>query len=143
MELSVDVDEADVGMVKNGQDATFTVDAYPNQTFKAKILQVKFGSTATEGVVTYETLLLVDNEELLLRPGMTATAEIIVNQIKDSILVPNASLRYEPPFAKNASSPEGGQRSFLSRLMPGPPGRFANQDQRKEKKKMALKRYGF
>ncbi len=140
MELSVDVDEADVGMVKNGQDATFTVDAYPNQTFKAKILQVKFGSTATEGVVTYETLLLVDNEELLLRPGMTATAEIIVNQIKDSILVPNASLRYEPPFAKNASSPEGGQRSFLSRLMPGPPGRFANQDQRKEKKENGVKK---
>jgi HlyD family secretion protein len=139
MELSVAVDEADVGMVKNGQEATFTVDAYPNQTFKAKILQVKFGATATEGVVTYETLLLVDNEELLLRPGMTATAEIIVNQIKDSILVPNASLRYEPPFVKEASSAAGAQRSFISRLMPGPPGRFMNRSQQKEKKENGVK----
>jgi HlyD family secretion protein len=135
MELSVAIDEADVGMVKNDQDATFTVDAYPNQTFNAKILQVKFGSTATEGVVTYEALLLVENKELLLRPGMTATAEIIVNQIKDSILVPNASLRFEPPFIKNADPSPGGQRSLMSRIMPGPPGRFANRQQQQPPKK--------
>jgi HlyD family secretion protein len=139
MELNVAVDEADVGMVKNGQDATFTVDAYPNQSFNAKILQVKFGSTATEGVVTYETLLLVENSELLLRPGMTATAEIIVNQIKDSILVPNAALRFEPPFIENASSPAGPQRSFISRLMPGP-GRFGNRQQQPKKKEDGAKK---
>jgi HlyD family secretion protein len=132
MELSVDVDEADVGMVKTGQDATFTVDAYPEQTFKAKISQVKYGSSTTEGVVTYETILSVDNKELLLRPGMTATAEIIVKNIEDAILLPNAALRYEPPAMKDASTNQDN-RSFISRLMPGP-RRFGNRNSTPEKK---------
>ncbi len=140
MELSVAIDEADVGMVQDGQDATFTVDAYPNQTFNAKITQVKYGSLATEGVVTYEALLLVDNEQLLLRPGMTATADIIVNRIKDSILVPNASLRYEPPFAKDDFASPGGQRGLMGRIMPGPPGRFANRQQQPPKKEKGVKK---
>lgn len=130
MELSVDVDEADVGMVKNGQDATFTVDAYPDKSFSAKILQVKYGSDTTEGVVTYETLLSVDNKELLLRPGMTATAEIIVKHIEDTILIPNAALRFEPPAIKTASENRG---SLISRIMPGPPGRFRNRNNQPEK----------
>ena len=134
MELSVDVDEADVGMVKSGQDATFTVDAYPDKTFNAKISQVKYGSDTTEGVVTYETLLLVDNKELLLRPGMTATAEIIVKKIENAILVPNAALRFEPPEAENASASGNNRGSFISRIMPGPRRRFGNRNNRSEKK---------
>ena len=139
MELSVDVDEADVGMVKNDQDATFTVDAYPDQTFMAKILQVKYGADTTEGVVTYETLLSVDNKDLLLRPGMTATAEIIVKHIEDTILVPNAALRYEPPEIKTASNQNRG--SLFSRIMPGPPGRFRNRNnQQPDKKESKIKK---
>ncbi|WP_319381852.1 efflux RND transporter periplasmic adaptor subunit [Thiomicrorhabdus sp.] len=69
MELQVDVDEADVGLVEAGQNATFTVDAYPNRNFPAKIKQVRYGAESTDGVVTYTTLLEVSNPEMKLRPG--------------------------------------------------------------------------
>ncbi len=130
MKLSVDVDEADVGMVKDGQDATFTVDAYPDKSFDAEIQQVKFGSDTTEGVVTYETLLTVENEDLLLRPGMTATAEIIVKKIDNTLLVPNSALRYKPPVPDVDDTPEG--RGGLMRIMPGPPGRFSDNKNKPE-----------
>ncbi len=116
MELHVSVDEADVGQVEEGQEATFTVDAWPDRSFTARVAQVRFGATATEGVgvVTYETVLEVDNAEHLLRPGMTATAEITVKQIDDALLVPNAALRFTPP--ESASAPSGG---LLRALIPG------------------------
>lgn len=116
MELHVSVDEADVGQVKEGQEATFSVDAWPDRSFSARVAQVRFGATATEGVgvVTYETILEVDNTERLLRPGMTATAEITVKQIDDALLVPNAALRFTP--AVTASAPSGG---LLRALIPG------------------------
>lgn len=119
MELHVDVDEADVGQVKEGQQATFTVDAYPDRTFPAHITQVRYGSQSSEGVVTYLTVLNVDNSDLSLRPGMTATADIVVKQVNDALLVPNAALRYAPPQReeKNASSSGG---SLLSKLFPRP-----------------------
>ena len=96
MELHVAVDEADVGRVKMGQTATFTVDAYPDRTFEANVIQVRYGAKTEQGVVTYETILSADNSELLLRPGMTATADIIVTQIEDTLLIPNAALRFSP-----------------------------------------------
>lgn len=96
MKLHVSVDEADVGQVKEGQKATFTVDAYPDRTFDAEVLQVRYGAKTEQGVVTYETVLSADNSELLLRPGMTATAEIVVNEIKEALLIPNAALRFSP-----------------------------------------------
>ncbi len=135
MELSVDVDEADVGMVQGGQDATFTVDAYPDKSFMAKILKVKYGSDTTEGVVTYETLLSVDNKDLLLRPGMTATAEIVVKNIKDTILVPNAALRFKPPMMDNTPTSTQDNRDIMSRIMPGPPRRFRNDSGPKPEEK--------
>ncbi len=97
MELQVDVDEADVGTTAVGQAATFSVDAYPDQTFPAAIKDIRFVSETTNNVVTYKALLTVDNEKLLLRPGMTATADIVVEQVKDAVLIPNAALRYSPP----------------------------------------------
>ncbi len=103
MELHVDVDEADVGRVAVGQNAEFSVDAYPDRRFPARIEQVRYAPQTVEGVVTYETLLAVDNTELLLRPGMTATAEILVQRLDDALLVPNAALRFSPP------RPPGGQ----------------------------------
>ena len=126
MELHIDVDEADVGLVKERQAATFTVDAYPDRTFPATITQVRFAPDTEGGVVTYETVLQVDNEELLLRPGMTATAEIIVAEIADTLLVPNASLRYRPPAGAEQAAAKGG---FFGRMRPrGPGGRTADQN---------------
>jgi HlyD family secretion protein len=122
MELHVDVDEADVGQVKEGQDATFTVDAYPEGIFEALITQVRYGPQNTDGVVTYETVLKVDNSNLLLRPGMTATADITVQKVTNAILVPNAALRFTPPTRKEAKKKkrsDGG--SVMGKLMPRPP----------------------
>ena len=119
MELHVDVDEADVGLVKEGQKAVFTVDAYPERTFKARITQVRFGSESTDNVVTYETVLKVDNTDLSLRPGMTATADITVKKKEGVILIPNAALRFKPLESKRQSS----RRGILGALLPGPPRR--------------------
>lgn len=106
MELQVAIDEADVGKVETGQTATFNVDAYPERSFPAAIETVRFASETVSNVVTYKGILTVDNAELLLRPGMTATANIVVEQVKDAILIPNAALRYTPP--RESASRSGG-----------------------------------
>lgn len=116
MELQVDVDEADVGEVKVGQTADFSVDAYPDRRFPAKIRDIRFASEIIQGVVTYKAVLDIDNSELLLRPGMTATADVRVAQVGNALLIPNAALRFTP-----ATSDPADQRNFLKRLMPGPP----------------------
>jgi HlyD family secretion protein len=120
MELHVDVDEADVGQVARGQSATFTVDAYPDRHFQARITEVRYASKTVDGVVTYEAVLSVDNSQLLLRPGMTATADITVRKLDDALLVPNAALRFAPPALAEAQ-PASDRRGFLSRLVPHPP----------------------
>jgi HlyD family secretion protein len=97
MELIVDVDEADIGQVREGQESVFTVDAFPDRQFPATITQVRFAPRSAEGVVTYQAVLSVDNSDLLLRPGMTATAGITTATRGDATLVPNAALRFVPP----------------------------------------------
>lgn len=97
MEAQVDVDEADIGNVAVGQSATFTVDAYPDRSFPAEITDIRVVSETINDVVTYKALLKVDNAELLLRPGMTATADIVVETVGSALLVPNTALRYSPP----------------------------------------------
>ena len=124
LELQVDVDEADVGRVKEGQGATFTVDAYPDKHFPATIKQVRYGSKTTEGVVTYTTILEVNNDDLSLRPGMTATAVITTRKAGNALLVPSAALRFEPP-QEVAAQPANGKRSLLGSLLPHPPAREA------------------
>jgi len=114
MELHVDIDEADVGQVQVGQSASFTVDAYPDRRFPGKILKVYNAPQVVQDVVTYEAILAVDNSAQLLRPGMTATADITVKSVKDALLVPNAALRFTPPAAED---PRDSNRS----LFPGPP----------------------
>ena len=116
MELHVNVDEADIGRVNEGQNATFTVDAYPNRTFKAQIIQTRYGAETVDGVVTYETVLSVDNSDLALRPGMTATADIIVLQVDDALIVPNAALRFEMP----EDTSKQNQGGLLSKILPHP-----------------------
>lgn len=97
MQLEADVDEADIGAVKEGQRATFTVDAYPGKNFPAIIDTVEYSPKVTDNVVTYKAVLIVDNKDLLLRPGMTATAQIVTQDVPDVLSVPNAALRYSPP----------------------------------------------
>lgn len=110
MELKVDVDEADVGKVKDGLPATFVVDAYPKKKFPSKLVRLNNLPKAGTTVITYEALLMVDNSERLLRPGMTATATIITSERKNVLTVPNAALRFSPRAAGDASAkkPSGG-----------------------------------
>jgi len=96
MELDVNIDEADVGAVHQGQPSSFTVDAYPNKHFQAKLISIHNASETVQNVVTYKGVLLVYNRDLLLKPGMTATAEIVTGKIDNAVLLPNAALRFVP-----------------------------------------------
>jgi HlyD family secretion protein len=120
MQAQVDIDEADVGKVAVGDRATFSVEAYENRTFPATIAQVRYSPATVEGVVTYKAILTVDNADLSLRPGMTATADIVVEEVKDALLVPNAALRYAPPAAAESRRNGAG---LLGLLMPRRPPR--------------------
>jgi HlyD family secretion protein len=113
LQLDLAVDEADVGRVREGQPVRFSVDAWPERSFTGRVEQVRFGPHTQSGVVSYETLVAVANPELLLRPGMTATAEIEVQRDHQVLLAPNAALRFEPP--EREASP---QRSGLAGLIP-------------------------
>jgi len=104
MELHVSMDEADVGLVKAGQFATFTVDAWSGREFEAQVLKVYLYPTVENNVVTYTTVLAVDNSEHLLQPGMTATATINTGQRNQALRVPNIAFRFTPP----ATETEGG-----------------------------------
>ena len=119
LRLWVYVDEADVGSVKVGQQATFTVSAYVGRNYPARITRVGFGSTITDNVVTYLTYLDVDNADLSLRPGMTATATITATRRTDVLLVPNTALRLTPT-AKAAEATT--TTSMAPNLLPRMPG---------------------
>lgn len=130
MKLCVAVDEADVGRVKEGQRATFVVDAYPDRRFPAKITQVRFAPQDEDGVITYDCILEVNNRDLLLRPGMTATADIVTVEVKDALLVPNMALRFKPdmPGQNKVTPKENSGGSILSKIMPRPPRRRSNKN---------------
>jgi len=120
LRLYVDVDEADVGKVKEGQNASFLVDAWNGHGFSSKVVSVHNLPTTGQTVVTYQAVLSVDNSERLLRPGMTATATITTDERKGVLLVPNAALRFSPPVsAKGAAA----GIPFLGGSMPGGPPR--------------------
>lgn len=120
MELTVAVDEADVGRVAEGQAASFTVDAYPDRTFPSQVLSLHNEPTTSQNVVTYEAILSADNPDLLLRPGMTATATITAELREGVLLVPNAALRFTPPVPRRGPRGPGG---------PGGPGGSMPQDE--------------
>jgi HlyD family secretion protein len=116
MELQVDVDEADVGQVKPGQPAYFTVDAWPGRKYPATLTRVGYGAQTKDGVVSYKTILEVKNDDLTLRPGMTATAEITTSIRDDVLVVPNAALRFTPAEARAKK-----ETNLVSSLLPMPP----------------------
>jgi len=96
MELVVDIDEADIGSVREGQSASFAVDAFPQRRFDAELVLVRNAPNIENGVVTYKGVLVVDNSSLLLRPGLTANADIVVAELSDTLFVPNGALRFTP-----------------------------------------------
>jgi HlyD family secretion protein len=119
MKLQVDIDEADVGQVRVGQTATFTVDAWPGRKYTGVITRVGYGSQTKDNVVSYPTVLAVSNDDLSLRPGMTGTADIVTVTHDNVLLVPNAALRFTPP---SPSAPAGGPPGgIVGKLMPRPP----------------------
>ena len=114
MQIDSNVAEADVGVVKVGQDVDFTVDAFPTQTFHGKVVQVRNAPISVQNVVTYDTVIGVSNPDLKLKPGMTANVSIIAAR-KDNVLqLKNAALRYRPAdassMAPRSTTPQGGSR---------------------------------
>ncbi|PTX96501.1 efflux RND transporter periplasmic adaptor subunit [Opitutus sp. ER46] len=132
MKLKVSVAEADIGRLKAGQKATFTVDAWPDRSYTATVLKVAYGSSVTNNVVTYETELEVDNADLSLRPGMTATADIRVAESTNVFVVPPAALRFDPATATATLQATAPKKSFVQSLIPTPPRPAAKVDRKGE-----------
>ena len=126
MILKVTIAEADIGHVTKGQKATFTVDAWPDRSYTATVSVVSYGSAVTQNVVTYEADLDVINDDLSLRPGMTAIADIRVQESKGVFLVPTAALRFNPEAA--VITPGATKKSFVQSLIPMPPRTRARPD---------------
>ena len=99
MQLDTNVDESDIGNIKAGQSATFTVDAYPSTTFDGQVINVRKAPINTQNVVTYDVVIAVANSDLKLFPGMTANARILTLKLDDTLKVPNAVLRLHPSTA--------------------------------------------
>jgi len=126
MQVECDVDEADVGKVKEGQKVRFSVDAFPDNTFNGSVKQVRFSPTVTTNVVTYTTIVDAENPELKLRPGMTATVSIITGEAKGVLRVPNGALRFTPTLPAEELGKimkEAGERMFAKRQAEGGPGK--------------------
>jgi len=99
MQVECSVDEADIGKVKEGQKVRFTVDAFPNEKFDGELRQVRYSPEIVQNVVTYTTIVEVDNPEMKLRPGMTATVSIVTGEAKNALRVSNAALRFNPSLS--------------------------------------------
>jgi len=109
MQVECSVDEADIGKMKEGQKVRFTVDAFPDDTFTGTVKQVRYSPEVVQNVVTYTTIVEVENPELKLRPGMTATVTVITGEAKNVLKVPNAALRFTPEL-----TPEQMQEMYKS-----------------------------
>ena len=104
MQIDTNVAEADVGVIEQGQKVDFTVDAFPNRTFHGDVVQVRNAPTTVQNVVTYDTVIGVNNADLKLKPGMTANVSIIVAQRDNVLKVSNAALRFQPAVAAPSTS---------------------------------------
>jgi HlyD family secretion protein len=117
MQVYVSTDESDVGAIKIGQQATFKVDAFPNETFTGKVAQVRLNATTVQNVVTYTTVVDFDNPQMKLFPGMTAYVSIPVAQAQDVLKVPNGALRFKPQTANAAQGQKSGSGKQASTTM--------------------------
>jgi HlyD family secretion protein len=100
MEVHTNVDEADVGNVREAQEVTFTVDAFPSRRFRGRVHQVRNAPIVVQNVVTYVAVVRIDNKELLLKPGMTANVQFLVSRKEDVLTIPNMAMRFKPPEEK-------------------------------------------
>ena len=120
MQIDSSFAEADIGNIKVGQKARFTVDAYPNRTFEGLVKQVRLNPTITSNVVTYNVVVSVDNPDLILLPGMTAYVNIEVASHSDVLLAPNAALRFKPRVDELQDAPAvGASPAAATRKKPG------------------------
>jgi HlyD family secretion protein len=114
MQVDTSVAEADVGRLRAGMEATFTVDAYPSETFKGVVRQIRNAPQTVQNVVTYDAVIDVDNPDLRLKPGMTANVTFVYGEKDDVLRVPNAAMRFRPPpdlLAQSGAAPAGGNRA--------------------------------
>lgn len=137
MKLKVAIAEADIGRVAKGQKSTFTVDAWPDRSYTASVSIVSYGSEVKDNVVTYMAELEVSNDDLSLRPGMTATADIRVAESKNVFLVPTAALRFDPATAVAATG--AVKKSFVQSLIPMPTRNRSRPESRDGDEKPAAK----
>ncbi|MDR2215492.1 MAG: efflux RND transporter periplasmic adaptor subunit [Nevskiaceae bacterium] len=109
IQIEAHVDEADIGSIQPENEATFTVDAFPNQTFRGNVFQVRLAATNTQNVVTYSVMVHAPNPRQMLLPGMTANVRIITDRRDDVLRVPNDASRFQPTGASPAAAQQGGQ----------------------------------
>ncbi|MFB3777453.1 MAG: efflux RND transporter periplasmic adaptor subunit [Bryobacteraceae bacterium] len=115
MQVDTNVSEADVGRVRVGQQATFTVDAYPGEVFRGQVTQIRQAPINVQNVVTYDVVIGVANTDLKLFPGMTANVRILVDRHRDVLRAPNAALRFRPAEAPSQTAQAGGNTAFPGR----------------------------
>jgi HlyD family secretion protein len=106
MQVDTNVSEADVGRIAAGQDSTFTVDAYPERIFRGKVSEIRNAPIIVQNVVTYDVVILVENKDLKLKPGMTANVSVMIAHRDGVLKIPNAALRFQPESAKQGGLPE-------------------------------------
>ncbi len=104
MQVDTNFSEADIGRIENGQEASFTVDAYPERTFRGRVSEIRNAPTIIQNVVTYDVVIEVDNKDLKLKPGMTANVSVMIAHKEGVLRIPNGALRYRPEFAKTATN---------------------------------------
>ena len=107
MQIDALVSEADIGGVETNQNVNFSVDAYPARTFQGVVLQIRNAPQTNQNVITYDTVIGVDNTDLKLRPGMTANVSVITAQRNNALKIPNAALRFHPPESAEAKKVAG------------------------------------
>jgi HlyD family secretion protein len=108
MEVHTNVAESDIGRLKPGMRVTFTVDAYPGEPFRGAIRDIRNAPQVVQNVVTYDAVIDVDNPDLKLKPGMTATVSVVTDRRRDVLTVPNAALRFRPDNAGPPGAAQGG-----------------------------------
>ncbi len=132
MQIEAKVAEADVGQVEVGQDADFNVDAFPSQVFHGKVAQVRNAPNMDQNVVTYDTIIEVNNPGLKLKPGMTANVSIIIAHRDNALKVPNAALRFRPPEVSGARKAGSTSNSGRAAIMAE---KSTSSDRKKDKRK--------
>ena len=116
MKITADISEADIGQIRTGQNVEFNVDAFPNETFHGKVAQVRKSPTTTQNVVTYQTIIAVENPQQKLFPGMTADVSILVQERQNALRAVNAALRFSPPSNAKFSAPPPKQIERAAQL---------------------------